>query len=399
MAARRSGAQQKKWTLNGAARFARDARIATAAHLREAPIAREWHAAKLMRAHAVHLENFGHLDAATALLFGGLGYEPPYPAGWEQAADLMLADEAENLAAADLYVLTPQMCDVVIAAALSLSVKDLELLDPEDLPGPVGLIVLPYPLMVRTVGGDLADDRAYAWSVPATFTIPAHPEPERRAAVHLAVFHDAYGPVRPETYVQFLALARERGTPVPPLLLDAQRNVPFHSHGDAETALAQLRRATAQVDGQARAAATALGLDEEHLEPERADGQYVSGDPIDDVDDLFALKFCYAFWRLCEQRLTEIAEAPAGHAAALAAERAGVGAEVRVVLLRRAEQASGAEPAGAREWSHRWIVRMHKVRQWYPSEGRHKVIYRGPYVKGPADKPLLGGETVRALVR
>lgn len=44
------------------------------------------------------------------------------------------------------------------------------------------------------------------------------------------------------------------------------------------------------------------------------------------------------------------------------------------------------------------VVRMHKVRQWYPSEQRHKVIHRGPYINGPHDKPL-GGETVRGLVR
>jgi hypothetical protein len=50
-------------------------------------------------------------------------------------------------------------------------------------------------------------------------------------------------------------------------------------------------------------------------------------------------------------------------------------------------------------WHHRWVVRMHKVRQWYPSEQRHKVIYRGPYLKGPDDKPLLGGETVRSLIK
>jgi hypothetical protein len=47
----------------------------------------------------------------------------------------------------------------------------------------------------------------------------------------------------------------------------------------------------------------------------------------------------------------------------------------------------------------RWVVRMHKVRQWYPSEQCHKVIYCRPYLKGPEDKPLLGGETVRSLTR
>jgi hypothetical protein len=42
---------------------------------------------------------------------------------------------------------------------------------------------------------------------------------------------------------------------------------------------------------------------------------------------------------------------------------------------------------------------MHRVRQWYPAEQQHKVIYRGPYIKGPEGKPLLRGETVRGLVR
>lgn len=54
-----------------------------------------------------------------------------------------------------------------------------------------------------------------------------------------------------------------------------------------------------------------------------------------------------------------------------------------------------AAGTGSRDWQHRSMVRMHKVRQWYPSEQCHKVLYCGLYIKGPADKPLLGGETVR----
>jgi hypothetical protein len=34
-----------------------------------------------------------------------------------------------------------------------------------------------------------------------------------------------------------------------------------------------------------------------------------------------------------------------------------------------------------------FVVRMHKVRQWYPSEGRHKVIYRGRTSKMPCEGP------------
>ena len=42
---------------------------------------------------------------------------------------------------------------------------------------------------------------------------------------------------------------------------------------------------------------------------------------------------------------------------------------------------------------------MHKVRQWYPSEQTHKILWSGPYVKGPAGAPLLNEERVNALMR
>ena len=111
------------------------------------------------------------------------------------------------------------------------------------------------------------------------------------------------------------------------------------------------------------------------------------------------LRFLYAFWRLCEQRIAEAEPAPAGHSAQVLADRAGVPAEVRVVRLRRTESPGHDSDHAGRDWQHRWVVRMHKVRQWYPSLQQHKVIYRGPYIKGPDDKPLLSGEPVRGLVR
>ena len=58
------------------------------------------------------------------------------------------------------------------------------------------------------------------------------------------------------------------------------------------------------------------------------------------------------------------------------ADRAGVTPEVRVVDLRAADRPAGADPNGSRDWHHRWVVRMHKVRQWYPSEQQHKILYR-----------------------
>ncbi len=84
----------------------------------------------------------------------------------------------------------------------------------------------------------------------------------------------------------------------------------------------------------------------------------------------------------------------------MTAARAGVNPDVRVVALRRAGPSGrSAAQAGPHQWHHHWVVRMHKVRQWYPSLQQHKVIYRGPFVKGDMAKPLLAGEVVRGLVR
>src|SRR5258708_11964052 len=121
MTARHRKRHKKEWSLIGAARAAREARIATVRHLQDALIARVWHVGKLQRAYQFQLASVGHPGAATALLYGGMGSRPPWPADWQAATEMILADEAQYLATADLYVLAPHMCDVVIAAAQTLS--------------------------------------------------------------------------------------------------------------------------------------------------------------------------------------------------------------------------------------------------------------------------------------
>src|SRR3954471_14177810 len=120
--------KSRSWTVAGAARYARDARVATEAHLRRSAIARQWHVSKLIDAYQFHVQHLGNRAAARTLLFGGLGFTPPYPSNWDSASDLIVTEEADVLAAVDLYVLTPQMCDVVVAAALTLTPEDLPLL-------------------------------------------------------------------------------------------------------------------------------------------------------------------------------------------------------------------------------------------------------------------------------
>ncbi|WP_318218776.1 hypothetical protein [Streptomyces sp. SCL15-6] len=73
--------------------------------------------------------------------------------------------------------------------------------------------------------------------------------------------------------------------------------------------------------------------------------------------------------------------------------------DVRVIRLANQvpAQRSAMDGGTSRIYHHRWTVRMHKVRQWYPSAQEHRLIWRGPYIKGPAGAPLLVGEKAYAV--
>lgn len=390
-------AQQKAWTLASGARFAREARISTVAHMRETQTAREWQESQLISALQVLIEHFDDYATAVATLLGGLGYQPPYPADSREAAERILADEARYLTEADLYILTPEMCDVVVAAAMTLTLKDLELLGADDVPSRTGLVVLPHPVIVSAINGEPSDLRALAWHAPVPLLVATdESSPAREVdSVRVSGYDDTRGPVQQDSFRLYSSRAHQRGEPLPPLLVDGIRCIPFHMDRGDVSNVESVGKIARRMSAQSRAVAQAMGLDEEPFK----EGTYVPGSPIEDPDDHFNARFLYAFWRLCDQRVADVARDQAGHAATLAAQRAQVDPDVRVVRLRRTEKPREGAKEGAREWQHRWVVKMHKVRQWYPSEQRHKVIYRGPYVKGPDDKPLLGGETVWALVR
>jgi hypothetical protein len=69
---------------------------------------------------------------------------------------------------------------------------------------------------------------------------------------------------------------------------------------------------------------------------------------------------------------------------------------VRVIRL-RANRISSHDGTGGSRYQHRWPVRMHKVRQFYPSLNGHKVLWRGLYIKGPDGAPLLIGSKAQAI--
>lgn len=389
---------KKEWTAASSARAARDARLATVKFLSSSELARKYYGARLVGDYQIKLRTYeGHQQAAMLSLFGGMGYARA-PRDWPSAVDMVVTDEAQHLSRAQLYVISPQMCDVVVAAAKSLTVADLELMSLTDLPSPTGLLMLPEPIIVRAVDGDLADLRALTWTTPASAFQPSRADRKvvGYAAARVSSYHDTHGPVRPDNFLDFQTYASAVGTPLPPLLLDAIRTFVLDEEwGENDPEL--LRRASTHartLGDQGRANLAAEGK-----EAERVIGEHEPGSTIDDSDGSFHLRFLAAFWRLCAQRIGEQEDAPLTHSARVAAQQTGAPPDVRVVQVRAAEHPDTDTSVGGQTWNHRWVVRMHKVRQWYPSLNTHKIIYRGPYVKGPADKPLLGGDVVRSMSR
>jgi hypothetical protein len=382
----------KPWTLTGAARAARDARVAAIGYMRTAPVEQEWQAMMLARLHQSRTAEAGGPEAARSLLFAIMGYPPPYPATWPQASTRILSDEARYLSQADLYVLTPPMLTVVTAAAQTLRYADLGQLRSDDLPGPTGLQVLPQPLRLRSPTGTVEELLACTWREPWRLPLPAG---WGFAGSDLpAVRMSAYTSAR-RTNADFQHEVRRLRVTLPPILLDSIWALPLHPATEAQQHDRQLLETHVhRLNAQYR----------EDISSQAADGEitaeYAPGSVIDDDEDgTFASRFMYAFWRICEQRIATITKADTQHTTRKTAARARPAADVRVVALRRAATAASTGQPGQAQWHHRWVVRMHKVNQWYPSLGQHRVLFRGPYLKGPADKPLLGGDIVKGLVR
>lgn len=118
------------------------------------------------------------------------------------------------------------------------------------------------------------------------------------------------------------------------LTADGTRTTPYRL-----TITPEMRVAHAEFGDHARAHGarwrelkTDLGLHED--DQVDASFEYRPGEEIDDRDDLFTMRFLYAFWRLCSQGIAQLDDVPAGHNARLLAERAGVSPDVRVTTIR-----------------------------------------------------------------
>lgn len=65
---------------------------------------------------------------------------------------------------------------------------------------------------------------------------------------------------------------------------------------------------------------------------------------------------------------------------------------ITLITLRRKSVKKDDEEHQKIEWSHRWVVRGHWRRQYFPKTKTHDWVYIYEHIKGPEDKPLLISE-------
>lgn len=330
-------------------------------------------------------------DLACSMVLGKLGMRPPWPPEPEAAADWQLAEDLELLRSGALIVISPSAHASVVAAAATLEPGDMStLVRDRDVVTPSGLLVLPEPVVCVNRTGSLSDTAAFGWQfITQHQTLPT----SQYQGVRVSTFMDRDGPVQPADWRTAVAHARKTGSPLPRLVPDGM----YGMRGDGAV--------TAADDG------TVEALSVQHKELQSAlkhaaawrdeavqeVGEW-DGGRVEDPNDDFACRYMFAFWRLVAQGVTTAQPVVPLQAGRRAAVGEPYDPAVRVIRLARQlpgqRSDKGEQGAGMRAYHHRWPVRMHKVRQWYPSSQEHRLIWRGPYIKGPADAPLMMGEKV-----
>ena len=289
--------------------------------------------------------------------------------------------DVETLRQAQIYVVSPAMHATIVAACSTLTVDDLALWTEGDLPSLFGLLVFPgIQSFYLNSGSDRPDEFiAVSWRPGVTYAQNAYGLPMPRSVVFATTWEDTCGPVKGSLYRAERSKARENGDRYPaiaPLYYNYSELDSQYSTMVFDEEVADVRSPVAAVEGE------------------------FSGEAIRDPSpSTWTLRYLMAFSRLVKQKVATPERFSAGIDGR---SKPRPHHDVRVVQLRSysvSPSESGPRDSGAPSYNHRWVVKMHKVNQWYPREKVHKILWRGPYIKGPENAPLLTGEKVQALVR
>ncbi|MEU6239261.1 hypothetical protein [Kitasatospora sp. NPDC047058] len=337
-------------------------------------------------------------EYALSITVGAMGDAPPWDRDLTAHTKREIRRHQDLLRTAEVFVISPAAHAAVMAAAATLEIADTATLDRDvDLPVPTGLLMLPEPIVHANRNGSLSDTAAFGWAPVRLFN--AWPPVEGGTpGVRVTAFMDRDGPVQPEEWTTTLALARSTGMPLPLLVPDGVVGMSGNrhlAHLDAAQ-LHEISKGVQQVHLELRQSAAEVRGQAQEV------GEWTGGQVIEDPTQDFVRRYMFAFWRLAAQKSTEVSVHRPEPATTVPRQgqrvRPSAVPDVRVVhLAARPGDAKDGDGAGHRMYQHRFPVRMHKVRQWYPSQGVHRIIWRGPYIKGPAGAPLVVTETAYAV--
>lgn len=112
---------------------------------------------------------------------------------------------------------------------------------------------------------------------------------------------------------------------------------------------------------------------------------------VHDVDPRNIMRPIQCLWRLMQQTIATQDPTRASKPFRRRWEKAGLDErKITVIRLRRpkTEPEPDAEPRSV-DWQSRWVVRGFWRNQWFPSLSIHRQVWINPYIKGPADRPLV----------
>ena len=108
------------------------------------------------------------------------------------------------------------------------------------------------------------------------------------------------------------------------------------------------------------------------------------------------LRLMLSFTHMLRQdKLIDTSTVSAAGNASSKSRRGGVGSVT--YLSHRPRTSSASRPASGRTYSHRWVVRGHWRRQWYPSQNRHHPIWITEYIAGPDNSPVKLSDKVTII--
>jgi hypothetical protein len=312
-----------------------------------------------------------------AIQAGQQHLRPPGPA--DRVAVQLAAAETARLREADLWYVDEDLCALLNAAHPSMPAFAPR---PEDLPSKVGFALFAEPIALYSGGEARVDDTVDAMARADGDDI-IRELADKLYGEDVRIVAASWGPVSNPNW-------RSGGLW---MSFYSPSNLTNDGILDEATAL------------RARALLPPLTVDNEAAIAWRPDGepadsyQLHGGDSQDGTITWTRLVFA-TFQLAAQANLAETEHQPTPRPERRRTERAGLPPrDVRIVRLRRSlTNDRDAEQGGTgREWRHRWVVRGHWRNHWYPTLNDHRPKWIAPYLKGPSDAPLIGGDKVNVV--